>query len=163
MRADGFVQAGWIAPVMVVEVSAHFGGDGETRRDGESDAGHLGEIGALAAEQLVQRRIAIGAFAEREYVLRTLLVGHAMPSGSSAGATVPCWRLCGRSELTLAGTLGAQGLAARVTTTPWRRSAGQHLRTTRLGRLACRLAARLKHSLSVRGRPRPHLRPLLTR
>ena len=38
---------------VVVKGGADLGGDGEARGDGEADGGHLGEVGALAAEQVL--------------------------------------------------------------------------------------------------------------
>ena len=41
-----------VVPVVLVEGSADFGGDGEAGGNGQADRGHLGEVGALAAEQV---------------------------------------------------------------------------------------------------------------
>src|SRR5215471_19276092 len=43
------------------EITTRLGGDGETGRHGEADVGHLGKIGPLAAQQVLQILI---AFAE---------------------------------------------------------------------------------------------------
>lgn len=44
-----------------VEVDlARLGGDGEARRDGQPEVGHLGEVGALPAEQVLQILVALG-------------------------------------------------------------------------------------------------------
>jgi hypothetical protein len=47
---------------MVVEISAYFRGDGETGRHRQTDASHLVEIRAFAAEQWFHRTIAVGFF-----------------------------------------------------------------------------------------------------
>ena len=86
--ANGFMETGRVALLVVVVVSTYFGGDGESRRNRETDAGHLGEVRALAAEQFAHLRIAVGLCAEREHVPRTLLVRHAMLSASSTRLTV---------------------------------------------------------------------------
>lgn len=39
---------------------ARLGGDGEARRDGEPEIGHLGEVGTLPAEQVLQIPVALG-------------------------------------------------------------------------------------------------------
>src|SRR3712207_8551733 len=41
---------------VLVVPGADLGGDGEARRDGQADAGHLGEVGPLAAEQVPHLR-----------------------------------------------------------------------------------------------------------
>ena len=59
-RLDLLCQAvGQLAAVAVVG-GAHLGGDGETRRHGQAEARHLGQIGALAAQQLLHVGGAIG-------------------------------------------------------------------------------------------------------
>ena len=45
-----------IGPCVVVEPGADLGGDGEARRDRQAEIAHLGEVGALAAEQRLHRR-----------------------------------------------------------------------------------------------------------
>ena len=44
-----------------VEVGADFGGDGEARRHGQAERGHLVQVRALAAEQVLHLRPAFGA------------------------------------------------------------------------------------------------------
>src|SRR5205085_2975732 len=44
----------------VIIAGAHLGGDGEARRHREADRGHFGEVGALAAEEILISRLAIG-------------------------------------------------------------------------------------------------------
>ncbi len=47
--------------VTAVEVDlARLGGDGEARRDGQPEVGHLGEVGALAAQKILQILVALG-------------------------------------------------------------------------------------------------------
>ena len=46
--------------VVGVEISADRGRDGEARRHRQAEIGHLGEVGALAAEQIAQARFALG-------------------------------------------------------------------------------------------------------
>ena len=46
--------------LVVVVVGADLGGDREAGGDGESDAGHLGEVRAFAAEERLHRAVAIG-------------------------------------------------------------------------------------------------------
>ena len=43
-----------------VVLGAGLGGDGESRGDGQAQFGHVGEIGALAAEKLAHRGFALG-------------------------------------------------------------------------------------------------------
>ena len=55
-----------IGLVVLVEVSADLGGDGEAGRNREAEIGHFGEVGALAAEQILHLGGAFGlAAAER--------------------------------------------------------------------------------------------------
>ena len=54
-----------IAALVVVVVGADLGGDGESGRHGQADAAHLGEVGALAAEQRLHRAVAVGLLAEQ--------------------------------------------------------------------------------------------------
>ena len=69
---------GGVAAAVRVEVRADLGGDREAGRDGQPEAGHLGEVGALAAEQLLHRGIAVGdAAAEgKDELARAALGGH---------------------------------------------------------------------------------------
>ena len=64
-RGDLGAQRRRVAPPVRVEVGAHFGGDGEARRHRQAEAGHLGEVGALAAEQILHRGVAVGACRRR--------------------------------------------------------------------------------------------------
>ena len=57
--------------VILVVLRAGFGGDGEALRDRHAKAGHFGQIGALAAEQLAHFAVAFG---EQIYVLVRHLV-----------------------------------------------------------------------------------------
>ena len=50
---------GQLAAVGVVG-RAHLGGDGEARRHRQAEARHLGEVGALAAQQLLHVGVAVG-------------------------------------------------------------------------------------------------------
>ena len=52
------VQLGWRAAVLEV-VPAGIGGDREARRDGETEVGHLGQVRALAAEQILPVLVAL--------------------------------------------------------------------------------------------------------
>ena len=55
-----------IGPVGLGEVGTDFGGDGEAWRNGNADVGHLGQIGALAAEEIAHAGLAFcGAVPER--------------------------------------------------------------------------------------------------
>ncbi len=54
-----FRPSGNFARVRIVAV-ASLGGDGEARRHRQPERAHLGQIGALAAEQFAHRRIALG-------------------------------------------------------------------------------------------------------
>ena len=56
----GFNDFGKLLAELVID-AADLGGDGEARRDGQPKPRHLGEIGALAAEQIALRGIALGA------------------------------------------------------------------------------------------------------
>ena len=49
-----------IRPLVVVVVGADLGGDGEAGRHRQADAAHLGEVGALAAEQRLHAAVAVG-------------------------------------------------------------------------------------------------------
>ena len=51
-----------IGPLVGVEVGADLGGDGEAGRHGQTDAGHLGEVRALAAEERLHGAVAVGFF-----------------------------------------------------------------------------------------------------
>ena len=53
-RLDLGVEVGRIAPLVAVELGAEIGGDGEARRHRQADPGHLGQVGALAAEQVAE-------------------------------------------------------------------------------------------------------------
>ena len=76
LAADGLLHAGQILGhrrfqlrgvrlAVRVKVRADLGGDGESRRDGDADVGHLGQARAFAAEDVLHRRVAFGvAFAE---------------------------------------------------------------------------------------------------
>ena len=50
-----FRSSGYL-PVVVVERGADLGRDGEARRDRQADRGHFGQVGALAAEQVLHIR-----------------------------------------------------------------------------------------------------------
>ena len=43
-----------------MELRAHLGGDGEAGGDGKTDRGHLGEVGALAAEEGLHGGVTVG-------------------------------------------------------------------------------------------------------
>jgi hypothetical protein len=59
-RGDFGGQVGGIGLAVGIVVDAGLGGDREARRDRQSQRGHLGEVGPLAAEQVLHRRIAVG-------------------------------------------------------------------------------------------------------
>lgn len=58
VRADLVAQARRFAAAVEVDV-ARLGGDGEARRDGQAEVGHLREVGALAAEEVLQILVAL--------------------------------------------------------------------------------------------------------
>jgi hypothetical protein len=51
---------GRVGLLVGVEVGADFGGDGESRRHRQADAGHFREVGAFAAQQGLHRPVAVG-------------------------------------------------------------------------------------------------------
>ena len=60
-----------------VKKSADFGGDGKTGRHGQTDAGHFGEVRALAAEQRLHAPVAVGFFvAPSINIFRGFSFGH---------------------------------------------------------------------------------------
>ena len=58
---DLFGQFGRIGLPVGVEIGADFGGDGEARRHGQAEEGHLGEVGALAAQQILELAAPFGS------------------------------------------------------------------------------------------------------
>ena len=60
-------KVGRVAPAVGVVVRADLGGDGEARRHRQAEIGHLGEVCALAAEEIAHLRLALG-FAVAEAV-----------------------------------------------------------------------------------------------
>ncbi len=57
----------------LVELGAHLGGDGEAGRHRHADVGHLGEVGTLAAEQVLHVFVTLGlAAAEEIHALHAL-------------------------------------------------------------------------------------------
>src|SRR6202030_3054660 len=54
------LEGGGVGALVGVVVSADLGADGEARGHGETDAAHLGEVGALAAQQGFHRAVAVG-------------------------------------------------------------------------------------------------------
>ena len=57
------VELGGVGAAVVVVVGADLGGDGESRRHGQTDAGHFGQVGALATQQGLHAAVAIGGTA----------------------------------------------------------------------------------------------------
>ena len=57
------LEARWPRPGVGAVAFAGLGGDGEPGRDRQAEAAHLGQVGALAAEQLVHRGVAFGSAA----------------------------------------------------------------------------------------------------
>jgi hypothetical protein len=51
---------------MIVEIGADLGGDGETRRDGEADSGHFGQIGPFASQEGLHLAVSIGFAVTKE-------------------------------------------------------------------------------------------------
>ncbi len=63
-------QAGGVVALVLVELGADLGGDGEAGRHRQPDGGHLRQVGALAAEQVLHLALAFGlAVAEEVHVL----------------------------------------------------------------------------------------------
>ncbi len=60
MMGDFGAKALGIFLVVLVEIVAGFGGDREASRDGETDASHLGEACAFAAEEIFHFAVAFG-------------------------------------------------------------------------------------------------------
>ena len=64
----------------VEEIDAAGGGDRESGRHGKFEAAHFGEIGALAAQQVFHRSIAVGlAAAEGVDILGSRQFSHTIP------------------------------------------------------------------------------------
>ena len=59
------LQLGRVGVVLLVVVGADLGGDGEARRHRQPEARHLGQIGALAAEQVAHIGAALGRAAAK--------------------------------------------------------------------------------------------------
>lgn len=59
VRTDLVAQRPRLLAAVEVDL-ARLGGDGEARRDGQPEVGHLGEVGALPAEQVLQILVALG-------------------------------------------------------------------------------------------------------
>ena len=74
------LQHGRIGLLVVVVIGAHFGRDGESRGNGETDVDHFGEVGALAAEQVLHVGLAFG-FLSAEEVHVLLSAGAALRGG----------------------------------------------------------------------------------
>ena len=73
--------------VVRVKIGADRGRNGEARRHRQAEIGHLGEIGALAAQQIAQARFAFGlAVAEREHPFAGF---HALRPRAWLAATLP--------------------------------------------------------------------------
>src|SRR6476661_4519485 len=80
-----------LGKLVTVEVAeAEAAGDGEPGRDGDSDGGHLGEAGALAAEHVLHRRGAVGAPLAEE-VDEGLRVGAAHAGVATSGEACRIW------------------------------------------------------------------------
>ena len=76
------LQRGRIGALVGVEIGADLGRDRETGRHGETDAGHLGEVGALAAEEVLHGTVTVGSVgAPRVNVLERLRSGSFLGSG----------------------------------------------------------------------------------
>ena len=76
------LQRGRIGALVGVVIGADLGRDREAGRHGEPDASHLGEVGALAAEEVLHRTVTIGAVgAPRVNVLERLRSGSFLGSG----------------------------------------------------------------------------------
>jgi len=54
------LEHGRIGALVGVIIGANLGGDGESRRHGQADAGHFREVGSLAAEQRLHAAVAVG-------------------------------------------------------------------------------------------------------
>ena len=95
----------------VVEGGADLGGDGEAGRHRQADVGHLGEVGALAAEQVLHLRVAVGLAAAEEV---DVLAGLAALTAVAALAAQPWPPPCAAALTPLAeAVLGAFDLARR--------------------------------------------------
>ena len=55
-----------ISPLVRVVISADLGGDGETRRDGQADAGHFGKVRAFAAEEGLHGAVAVSLLVSKQ-------------------------------------------------------------------------------------------------
>ena len=68
----GLERLGQLAVVLIV-FRAHLGGHGEAGRHGNAEAGHLGQVGALAAEQVLHVGLTVGLAATKEV---DIFLGH---------------------------------------------------------------------------------------
>ena len=71
-----------------VEVRAGLGGDGEAGRHRQAERRHLGQVGALAAEQVLHRGVAVGAAAAKGVDPSSPRFWHRL-SGGAGGAPRP--------------------------------------------------------------------------
>ncbi len=61
-----------VLPVVLVELGADLGGDGESRRDRQADGGHFRQVGTLAAQQVFHVALALGfPVAEKVHILHS--------------------------------------------------------------------------------------------
>ena len=81
-----------IGALVGVVVGADLGRDREAGRHGQADAGHLGEVRALAAEERLHRAVAVRLAAEEVDVLAARLRGRtsSQPTASARPSARPC-------------------------------------------------------------------------
>ena len=90
LRGDRLFQALRKGVVVIAVVGADVRGDGEAGRHRQTDAGHFRKVGAFAAEHVAHSRMAIGFFAESEYLWRGFVASaHASRSYHVRLAPVP--------------------------------------------------------------------------
>ncbi len=114
--------------VVRVEIGADRGRDGEAGRHRQAEIGHLGEVGALAAEQIAHLRFALGlAVAERVAPTCRPWPQQAQPwlrqpsaaAGLATAFAQPAWRQ------TLAAGFAAGLAAAAASQRPWPPASGR--------------------------------------
>jgi hypothetical protein len=117
------LELGRVGLAMVVVIGADLGRDRESRRDGKPEVGHLGEVRALAAEQIAHAGLALGlTVAEGVHPLR-----HRCPqmlSRSAARRRLMAWPMPSRfaTALEQPSSRRPSGLSQNAVRAPLRRN-----------------------------------------
>ncbi len=107
-----------IRPLVGVVVRADLGGDGEAGRHRQSDAAHLSEVRALAAEQRLHRAVAVGLAAKEIDVLALRAVGARRSAFGARRSAFGARAATGRARLRLRAGLSCE-LLRHMKTTPF--------------------------------------------